>query len=59
MDKKLDVEKVRSALKRAATAAASGSQDKRAGRYVGRDTATGQFKDKAVSGKTFSDRKPK
>jgi hypothetical protein len=59
MEKKLDVEKVRSALKRAATAALSGSQDKRAGRFVGREGATGRFKDKTVPDKPFSGRKPK
>ena len=39
----LDVEKVSAALKRAAQASLHGSADERAGRFIGRDSATGQF----------------
>jgi len=46
MDKKLDVEKVESALKRAARTAVSGDKRARAGRVVYREAATGRFVEK-------------
>jgi hypothetical protein len=43
MVKRLDVEKVRSALKSAAKNALSGPRELRSGRIVARDSRTGQF----------------
>jgi hypothetical protein len=45
MPKKLDIDKVNSALKRAAQAAVSGRRDDRAGRFVGRDSSSGKLAD--------------
>lgn len=46
MAKKLDVEKVDSALKRAARVAITGARDERAGRLLARDATSGRFVDK-------------
>ena len=43
MDKKLDVNKVDAALKRAAQAAVSGGRDERAGRFLVREADSGRF----------------
>jgi hypothetical protein len=47
MAKKLDIQKVEAALKRAAKAGVSGSREARSGRFAGRDAMTGQFIEKA------------
>jgi hypothetical protein len=43
MSKKLDVDKVDAALKRAARAAVSGSREERSGRFVVREADSGRF----------------
>jgi hypothetical protein len=48
MTKKLDVEKVDSALKRAARVAISGARDERAGRLLARDASSGRFAEKTT-----------
>lgn len=50
MGKKLDVDKVDAALKRAAQAAISGSRDERAGRFVVREADSGRFVNKPTAG---------
>jgi len=59
MDKKLDIEKVESALKRAARAAVTGSKEVRAGRLVVRDSETGRFMDKPSRQKNSTHQKSK
>lgn len=51
----MNIDKVTSALKRAASAAVHGSQEERAGRFIGRDSATGQFIENVPNGKSASD----
>lgn len=48
--RKLDVGEVEAALKRAARAGVSGTRDERSGRFVVRDTRTGEFKTKKGGG---------
>jgi hypothetical protein len=43
MDKKLDLEKVESALRRAARSAVTGSKEARSGRLLVRESETGRF----------------
>jgi hypothetical protein len=43
MDKKLDLEKVESALKRAAQSAVTGSKEVRSGRLIVRESESGRF----------------
>jgi hypothetical protein len=50
MARKLDVEKVDSALKRAARVAVSGAKVDRAGRFLARDASSGRFADKTTRG---------
>jgi hypothetical protein len=52
MDKKLDIDKVESALKRAARTAVTGDKSARAGKLVYREAITGRFVGKAYSEKT-------
>jgi hypothetical protein len=59
MDKKLDIEKVESALKRAARTAVTGAKSTRAGKLVYRESATGRFLGKATSEKAPSRPKAK
>jgi hypothetical protein len=58
MNKKLNVEEVEEALKRAARAAVSGSRDERAGRFVVRDADSGRISDRR-NDKRKEDRSPK
>lgn len=57
MAKRLDLERVRSALKKAAKNATSGSTDVRSGRFLQRDATTGQFAEKSRAFRQSSDSK--
>ena len=59
MAKRLDVEKVRSALKNAAKNAVSGPRELRSGRVLGRDTRTGQFSGKDAPNGAVADHSEK
>ena len=43
MKRKLDIDKVEAALKKAGRDALTGSKDVRSGKFVGRDAASGKF----------------
>jgi hypothetical protein len=57
MAKRLDLERVRSALKKAAKSATSGSTEFRSGRFMARDSMSGQFAQKTSVFRPNSDSK--
>lgn len=59
MDKKLDLEKVEQALKRAADAAIEGSKDIRAGRLVVRNSESGRLSKQASAKPNRGGKSPK